>query len=374
MKRALSLFLVLLLCTCLMASCGSGTSNPSSTSPPLEASPADLSTPSSEENEPVAKPSALTPVNIGYMPIPGNALFMIAEEKGFFEEEGLDVELLMFKASGEGVPALADGKLDTGCFGTTAIMSRIAQGDDITIYGGQMSEGSGIVTLPENQEFLSDFANYKGKKLGVVRMTTGDVLFRYALIQAGLTIGEDVEVIELDSPATLIEAIKKGEIDAGGVWIPHLANAEANGLAVAVFSGDVLRTHPCARMVAMTDRMKQDPELFIKIQKACIKAYEVYQNNQDESVDLMLKYIDLDRDVLAKEAYRNFSTSPSPNANGNIEFWTEMKAIGYIDSELDIKNFIDVDTYRTALEQVMAENPDVAFYKELQNSSVQAEQ
>jgi len=321
-----------------------------------------------------AQRQELIHVTMGYMPIPGNALFMIAKDKGFFEEEGIDAELLMFKASGEAIPALVDGKLDTGCLGTTAIMARIAQGDDITIYGGQMSEGSGIITLPENKELLSDFSNYKGKKLGVVRMSTGDVLFRYALINAGLTIGKDVEVIELDSPATLIEATKKGEIDAAGVWIPHLANGEANGLEVAVFSGDVLRTHPCARMVAMTEKMEANPDLFVKIQKACIKAYDVYQNSPQESIDIMLNYIDLDRVVLEKEAYRNFSTSPSPNLAGCVEFWNEMKAIDYIDSDLDINSFVDTETYAKALDEVIQENQDNNFYLELKNSDKAAEQ
>ena len=371
MNRRFSVILLILAMLCALAGCDN--SAPSSGAD-ASGSPVSAQGQNQETPQNPAREQAPVTVTMGYMPIPGNALFMIAKDMGFFEEEGIDAELLMFKSSGEAVPALVEGKLDTGCLGTTAIMSRIAQGDDITIYGGQMSEGSGIVTLPENAELLFDFANYAGKKLGVVRMSTGDVLFRYALINAGLTIGEDVEVVELDSPATLIEATRKGEIDAAGVWIPHLANGEANGLEVAVFSGDVLRTHPCARMVAMSDKMAENPELFVKIQKACIKAYEVYQNDPQKSIDIMLNYIDLDRAVLEREAYRNFSTSPSPNQAGCVEFWNEMKTIRYIESDLDINNFVDTETYTRALDELIQENPGNSFYQDLKNSDKAAEQ
>lgn len=187
----------------------------------------------------------LTKVRIGYGNHLGCALYFIAEEEGYFEDYGLDAELILLDDSAKGLAAMRAGQLDCGSYGSTATFSLIAQGEkDLRVFGGQMHEGSGIITLPENAEELSDFNNYKGKKLGLVRMSTGDVVFRAALVNAGLVPGEDVEIVELGSGAEIMEGVKKGELDAGAIWVPQLSNAESQGLEVACLSGEVLPNHP----------------------------------------------------------------------------------------------------------------------------------
>jgi NitT/TauT family transport system substrate-binding protein len=105
---------------------------------------------------------------------------------------------------------MRSGELDCADFGTTGAFSQIAQGaDDLKIFGGQIHEGSGIICLPENEEKFSDFSNYKGATIGLVPMSTGDVVYRYGLAQAGLDLEKDVTIVELDSAATVIEAVKK---------------------------------------------------------------------------------------------------------------------------------------------------------------------
>lgn len=193
------------------------------------------------EDKPTTQPDRL---RIGYLTMPGNVLYFIANEKGYFTDENLDVEMYMFKSGSEGISALISDKIDTGCFGTGAELSLLAKEAEISIFGGQMSQGSGIITKPDRVDEFKDFKNYKGKTLGLVRMSTGDVLFRTGLIEAGLEINKDVKIVELDSAASIIEAIKKDEIDAGGVWIPHIKNSELQGLKVAMYSGEVLKMHP----------------------------------------------------------------------------------------------------------------------------------
>ena len=158
--------------------------------------------------------------------------------------------MVPFDSSSDALAAMRKGELDCADFGASAVFSLAAQGaEDVRIFGGQMHEGSGIICLPENEERFSDFVNFKGTKLGLVPMSTGDVVYRYGLAKAGLTYGlegsgADVTIVELDSAATVIEAVKKGEIDCGGVWIPQLANAASQGLSVCKLSGEVIPNHP----------------------------------------------------------------------------------------------------------------------------------
>ncbi len=307
-------------------------------------------------------------VKIGYLAIPGNVLYFIANDKGYFAEENIEAELSMFKSSGEGVAALISGKIDTGCFGTTAELSLIANEANLIIFGGQMSQGSGIIALADRVEEFRDFSNYKGKSLGLVRMSTGDVLFRAGLIDAGLELNKDVTIVELDSPATIIEAVKKGEIDAGGVWIPHIKNSELQGLGIAMLSGEVMEMHPCARQAAMRNTLVENKDTYERLTRALIKAYKFYLENQEETVDIMLNYIKIDRDILMSESYDgNFSPNPNPGKAKTIEFWEAMKEIGYIESDIEFEQYVDEEIYTNALNSLLKENPNESVYLDLKS-------
>ena len=236
----------------------------------------------------------------------------------------------------------------------------------MTIFGGQMSQGSGIISLADRVDEFKDFKNYKGKTLGLVRMSTGDVLFRSGLIEAGLEINKDVTIVELDSPATIIEAVKKGEIDAGGVWIPHIKNSELQGLKVAMLSGEVIPMHPCARQVSMTNTLIENKDTYERLSRALIRAYKFYEENHEETVDIMLDYIKIDRDILMSETYDgNFSPNPNPGKARTIEFWETMKEIGYIESDMNFEKYVNQEIYSNALDSLLEENPNEAIYIEL---------
>lgn len=327
-------------------------------------------TPSSNESTESNLPQAgdtkqLKNITISYGNHLGCSLYFIAKELGYFEENGLNVELVLNANAADAISAINSGKIDAASVGTTATLSSIAQNTDLVIYGGQMHEGSGIICKPEDKERYSDFQNYRGKTLGLVRMSTGDVVFRYGLVKAGLEIGKDVNIVELDSAASITEAVKKGEVDCGGSWIPNLANAEAQGLAIAMLSGEVIVNHPCATMVTSSKMMKENPDDYKQVHKALIKAFDVFENDPDKAIPLIQKYLELDTEVIKKDAYSRFSPNPEINETAVKEFWTAMKEIDYIQSDIDISKHIDSSAYDAAMKEMIQNNPDNEFYKEV---------
>jgi NitT/TauT family transport system substrate-binding protein len=186
----------------------------------------------------------LKKLKAGYLPTSGQLLYLVAKEKGFFQQEGLDVELLRFTNSGEGLTAVKAGRLDVGSFGTSAPLAVIAKGADFTIFGGQMGEGHGLIAKPEKAELFKDLKNFKGATIGAVRLATGDVVFRAALHEAGIDWKKGLTIKDFDSPAAVMEAVKKGTLDAGLVWIPYFTLAEKQGLVVVKYSGDVIKGIP----------------------------------------------------------------------------------------------------------------------------------
>ncbi|MDR1646895.1 MAG: ABC transporter substrate-binding protein, partial [Zoogloeaceae bacterium] len=86
----------------------------------------------------VAGGAAAEALKVGYLPVTGHAKFFVAQEYGLFKAEGLDVELIEFQNSADGLNALISGKLDIAPFGTTAPLVHLAKGTKIRIIGGIM--------------------------------------------------------------------------------------------------------------------------------------------------------------------------------------------------------------------------------------------
>ena len=318
---------------------------------------------------PHAAAAGLKKLNVGYLASDGHAMYFIAKEKGYFEKEGLDVELFLFTNSGEGMNAISSGKLDAGSFGTAPPLLFISKGVDLTIFGGQMSEGHGIVAKPEKAEQFKDLKNYVGKTIATVRLATGDVVFRGGLHKAGVDWKKDVTIKELDSPGAVLEAVKKGSVDAGVLWPPFLALAEQQGLKVALRSGDILPSHTCCRQVALAEKVKAREADYVKFVRALIRAHAFYKSNQDETVDVTAKYVKIDKAVLKRDLYNgNLYLSPDPERSSVLAFWDYMNRAEYVTSSMKIEPHINTEIYKKALDSLIVEYPNEKDFKALRAS------
>jgi NitT/TauT family transport system substrate-binding protein len=308
----------------------------------------------------------LKKLKVGYLPTSGHLLYFVAKEKGFFQQEGLDVELARFTNSGEGLTAIKTGKLDAGSFGTSAPLAFIAKGADFTIFGGQMGEGHGLIAKPEKAERFKDLKNFRGATIGAVRLATGDVVFRAALHEAGVDWKKELTIKEFDSPTAVLEAVKKGTLDAGLVWIPYFTLAEKQGLKVVKYSGDIIKGHTCCRQVALTETLKNRQTDFEHFLSALLKAYQYYLTDKNGTVDVVAKYVQIDKADLLKDIYGgHLLVSPDPHRKSVLQFWEFMKKTEYITSNESIDSHINTKLYASALSALEKKEPKEKIWKNL---------
>lgn len=314
-----------------------------------------------------ASAAELSKLKVGYLPTSGHLLYFVAKEKGFFQQEGLDVELSRFTNSGEGLTAIKSGKLDVGSFGTSAPLAFIAKGADFTIFGGQMGEGHGLIAKPEKAERFKDLKNFRGATIGAVRLATGDVVFRAALHEAGIDWKKELTIKEFDSPAAVMEGVKKGTLDAGLVWIPYFTLAEKQGLKVVKYSGDVIKGHTCCRQVALTATVKERQADFEHFLTALLKAYQFYLTDKNGTVDVVAKYVQIDKADLLKDIYGgHLLVSPDPHRKSVLQFWDFMKKAEYVTSNESIDNRINTKLYANALKTLEKREPKEKLWRNLE--------
>jgi NitT/TauT family transport system substrate-binding protein len=314
-------------------------------------------------------------LDVGHLPATGHTKYFIAKEAGFFDEEGLDVRLVEFTNSADGLAAIRSGKLDIGSFSTTAPLLHIAKGADLRILGGVMGEDAAIAVRQDSP--LASLEDLRGKKIATVRLATGDAVLRGALARAGIDLKKDVTIFELKSPPAVLEAIKSGQVDAGVTWGPHDQRAGEYGLKIIARSKTLWPGHPCCRLASLQDtllkREKDAPGVWVRFLRAFLKAEKFGRDNHEQTVAYLAKYVKLDKALLEKAYYGGFlDQTTDPNVSGIVEFYAVMRASGQIEDAptvpADIKPFINTRYYADALDSLIKEQPAEPFWKELKTT------
>lgn len=312
----------------------------------------------------------LPKLRVGYVPEPAHGLYFVARDKGYFNEEGVDVDLFQFGSAIEGITALKAGKLEVGTFGTTAPLLFITKGSEFTFFGGMMIGGQAIIARPERLTELSgkDLRVYKGKKIDLVKLSTGDVVFRGALKKAGIDVKKDLTYVELGSVAAVVEAVKKGAVDAGLVWPPHFSLAEKyHGLKVAHYLEEFYPKYTCCRIVANSQHFNANQDTYRRFLIALIRAYHFYRTNPEETVKIYTRALKIDEDIVRNETYvkRVAESNPDPLKKGILVFWRHILDAGYIAQDYPIEKHIDTNLYRQALDTVLKREPKDKIYREM---------
>jgi NitT/TauT family transport system substrate-binding protein len=303
------------------------------------------------------------PVKVGYLPAIGHAKYFIAYEQGFFKKENLDVELVEFQNSADGINAVISGKLDTGSFSTPAPLLFYSKGSDVRIVGGIMGQDGSIIIKPERAKEIRTVADLRGKKVATVRLASSDAVFRIALKEAKVDWRSDLEIFELKNPPAVIESVRSGQVDAGVVWGPFDLRAEQQGLKVILRSGDLYPGHPCCRLI-VTSKTLENPQVVERFLRALLQAEHFSQDHRRETIDSIAKYVKLDRDTLEKSFYTpNLDQTTDPNVKGVQQFWVSLVASDFVDGKRPLDPIFAVGPYQKAIESLAAENPRDAFYQ-----------
>lgn len=157
----------------------------------------------------------------------------VAERKGFFKEQGLDVEISDFAGGSKSLQALVGGSVDVvaGAYEHTIRMQ--AKGQDIRAVV-ELGRFPGIVLAVRKGVKYDGPADLKGLKIGVTAPgSSTNMLVNFVLAKGGLT-SADASFIGVGSAASAVAAIKKGEIDAISHLEPVISMLERDGSIRAV--------------------------------------------------------------------------------------------------------------------------------------------
>lgn len=220
-------------------------------------------------------------IQIGYIPIFAFAPFFVANEKGYFAEQGLTVELQSFRSGGPMVAPLSTGDLDVGGGETgPGLFNAINSGLNIRVVGALASQppGFGAVPLLVRQDLLGSgeiatVADLAGRKVALnIERGTAEYLLAKVLQPAGLTV-DDVEIVSLPFPE-MPAAFANQAIDAAILPHPLASRAIGGGDAGVLVDGDQITDTPQNGVIYFGQRLLQpeNREIGVRFLVAYLKA------------------------------------------------------------------------------------------------------
>lgn len=315
-----------------------------------------------------------THFGIGHLNSTAHVLAFVAKEEGYFDEEGIDAELTQFSSGSELVAGLESEKLQVALIGSVPTLVNQSTGHEISIFGGAMTNGHGIVIDPQYTEGLDswDVTILKGRTVAVPRTTVQELETLLVLDHYGLTYAEDdsadVKIVYFASQSDAYNALASAEIDAVTTYSPYMSRAVEDGYSVVYNCSDedIFENQPCCRQVALSAALEENPDAFVAFERAMIRAYRFYRTEQEGTVGDVHKYIPIDEELIDYELYSgNYADSnPDPDKQACIKLKESAVDFGYLE-DYDIEPFFNTDIYEQALASLIEENPDEELYQEL---------
>ena len=230
-------------------------------------------------------PAAAEPLKVAHSTWVGYGPFYIAQEQGFFEAEGLEVELVLMEDVKTRMPALAAGRVDAAATTVDTVLNFYSAKRPFRyLFAVDDSRGGdGIVA----DTSIQTVAGLKGKRIAFTEGSVSQFYLGVLLKEAGLSL-KDIDMVNMtagDAGAAFVA----GRVDAAVTWEPWLTRgnqAEHGHVLVDSSSSPGLITDIIVTTQERLDARTADLQAFYR---AWVRAVEWQKANEQEADAIMAR-------------------------------------------------------------------------------------
>lgn len=245
------------------------------------------------------EPKNIPIVRLGIQTSPAAGLVKVAIEKGFFETEGVKVEVKEFTAGKFALQALIGGSLDLVTPAEFPITLAVLGGEKLSILTevNETAGGFPMVLRKEGETFDAKTYFAKKRKIGTsfgggAEFFTADFFKKYNVSAS------QYELVNL-KPEDMPIAMANGDVDGVAIHEPfaHLAIQKTGEDKVFAVKSDDLYSETIV-LTANTDWAKQNEETVEKFLRALKKSEDFIKKNPEEAMDIVSSFTKLDKETL----------------------------------------------------------------------------
>jgi len=226
-------------------------------------------------------------VTIGVGVAPLSLLIWVAENEGYFADNGLDLEMKEYPSGKAALADLIDGKVDMATITEFGFMSKSFDEKDIRILSS-ITAATINSLIARKDKGIEEISDLKGKRIAVTSGTEAEFFLGTFLIFNDISIN-DVAIVSLE-PRDIVQSVSDGEVDAAMTWEPYVYKTKTNlGENAIVWPGQSGQNSYWL-VVSKEDFITRNPEMVKRFLKALLQAEEFVKRNEDESKGILVSH------------------------------------------------------------------------------------
>lgn len=289
-------------------------------------------------------------IKVVFLPYLSNAPFFIAQEEGFFAEQGLTIELVEMARSSESIPALEQGDVDVvGGAISAGLLNAIYRGANIKVVADKglvPSSGCPGTAFLASNSFLEahpskDPAELKGARIGFNPAGFTGYWLSLHLKQGNLTLN-DIENFK-GTAVDQFQAIQEGTLDLMGASEPWATRVLQDGYGeIWVADTDVIPGSSYAMVWYGPNLLLEYPELGNRFMVAYMKGVQQFNlGKTDRNVEILVKYTELDENLVRNSCWINIDSKGEIDISRMFEFQNWALEQGLVDGVITEEQFWD---------------------------------
>jgi NitT/TauT family transport system substrate-binding protein len=218
----------------------------------------------------------------------------LASKRGFFRDEGLDVEIIRMNAN-VSITALSTGDIDYTMIFASVVRGAL-RGMPMKVVSSYMDSSTHLLIARPEYKSLKDL---KGKTLAVSTFgATSDVAARMMFKQGGVDPERELKIIPLGAERSRYTALREGIVDVAVLSPP--ADSEATRLGFNVLSRFFEHFKlPFTGLGVNTKKLKEKPDEVKRMIKAALRANRFVRQNREGTIQTLMDWVHVDRESAA---------------------------------------------------------------------------
>jgi NitT/TauT family transport system substrate-binding protein len=209
----------------------------------------------------------------------------VAAERGFFKEEGLDVEIVRMNAN-VAMSSLISGDVDYTMIFASVIRAAM-RGIPLKVIAVLIdSPPYAFIARPE----IATMKALKGKTVGIgVYGSSNDIIARMMLERSGIDPDKETKLVAFGSDGARFAALKEGLVEAAIIAPPADAQARKLGLSILARANDLFK-FPHIGLGTTNKKLKENPQEVARVIRAFIKANRFIRDNRQEAINILVSW------------------------------------------------------------------------------------
>jgi len=209
----------------------------------------------------------------------------VAAQRGFFKEEGLDVEIVRMNAN-VAMSSLIAGEVDYTMIFASVIRAAM-RGIPLKVIAVLIdSPPYAFIARPE----IAGMKALKGKTVGIgVYGSSNDIIARMMLERSGIDPDKETKLVAFGTDGARFAALKEGLVDAAIIAPPADAQARKLGLSVLARANDLFK-FPHIGLGTTNKKLKENPQEVVRVIRAFIKANRFVREHRQEAINVLIDW------------------------------------------------------------------------------------